>query len=362
MALAAGRFDELRRKVRANSRLRPVGAGSKPALSGWGNLMLEDLRGVLEYDPGEYTFTALAATPLKEIEAVLAENDQYLPFDPPLSEKGATLGGTVAAGLSGPGRLRYGGVRDFLLGVRFIDGRGELISGGGKVVKNAAGFDLPKLMVGSLGQFGVMLELTFKVFPKPQAYVTVELELASLTGALDTMQRLVGSRLEVTSLDLEPPSRLRVRLGGTSEALPTRLARLEHLVGQAGNVLEGSVEQATWRSLREFDWLSEGHGLLKIPVTPGAIAPLEQALAGFDENIPRRYSVAGNVAWLGWPESLGEKRFEKLLDQSGLSALAISGRWSCPLLGAQPGRVFAKRLGCVLDPEGKFQPGDLDAT
>ena len=114
----------------------------------------------------EFTFTALAGTPVREIAAALAERGQYLPFDPMLREAGATLGGTVAAGLSGPGRFRYGGLRDFILGVRFVDGEGRLLRLGGKVVKNAAGFDLPKFFVGSLGRFGVLAEMTFKVFPK----------------------------------------------------------------------------------------------------------------------------------------------------------------------------------------------------
>ena len=94
---------------------------------------------------------------------------QYLPFDPMLSAAGATIGGTVAAGISGPGRYRYGGIRDFLLGVQFISSDGAVINAGGKVVKNAAGFDIPKLLVGSLGRLGVMTELTFKVFPQPVA-------------------------------------------------------------------------------------------------------------------------------------------------------------------------------------------------
>ena len=128
-------------------------------------LDLSRLSGVLEYEPGEFTFTALAGTPLASVDSLLAEHGQYLPFDPPLAERGATLGGTVAAGLSGPGRYRYGGVRDFILGVRFVDGAGALVRGGGKVVKNAAGFDLPKLMVGSLGQLGVLVELTLQSLP-----------------------------------------------------------------------------------------------------------------------------------------------------------------------------------------------------
>ncbi|MBI4768870.1 MAG: FAD-binding protein, partial [Chloroflexi bacterium] len=149
---------EVRDAVRSLPRLLPRGGGSKPALSippeGVAALDLSGLTGLLEYDPAEFTFTALAGTPLSEVLAALSANGQYLPFDPPFAARGATLGGAVAAGLSGPGRYRYGGVRDFILGVRLVDGNGDLVRGGGKVVKNAAGFDIPKLMVGSLGQLG----------------------------------------------------------------------------------------------------------------------------------------------------------------------------------------------------------------
>ena len=119
---------EVQEAVLTHPRLRPRGAGTKPALSspqeGEALLDLSGLRGILEYEPEEFVFTALAGTPLEEIEAALKAHGQYLPFDPPLLGKGATLGGTVAAGLSGPMRHRYGGVRDFILGVRFVDGEG----------------------------------------------------------------------------------------------------------------------------------------------------------------------------------------------------------------------------------------------
>jgi glycolate oxidase FAD binding subunit len=181
---------------------------------------------VLEYTPQEYTFTALAGTPVAEIAALLAAEGQYLPFDPPFAGAGATLGGTVAAGLSGPGRARYGGVRDFLLGVRFVSGTGELLSGGGKVVKNAAGFDLPKLLVGSLGQFGVMLELTFKVFPRPESYATLQLEAASFAQAEALLRELARSRVEPHALELLPPTRVLARFRraprGAAEALGAR--------------------------------------------------------------------------------------------------------------------------------------------
>src|SRR5574337_979115 len=117
---------DLQAAVRDHVRLLPRGGGTKPALStpaeGVESLDLSSLSGVIEYNPGEYTFTALAGTRVSDVQGMLAEHGQYLPFDPPLVERGATLGGTVAAGLSGPGRYRYGGVRDFILGVRLVDG------------------------------------------------------------------------------------------------------------------------------------------------------------------------------------------------------------------------------------------------
>ncbi len=146
-------IDEVSPCVLDHPHVLPRGANTKPALSRTNAdvtpLDLTAVRGVSAYDPGEFTITALAGTTLQEIAETLNEHGQWLPFDPPLADAGATIGGTVAAGLSGPGRLRFGGVRDFLVGVRFIDGEGKLVRGGGTVVKNAAGFDLPKLMIGS---------------------------------------------------------------------------------------------------------------------------------------------------------------------------------------------------------------------
>ena len=201
--------------------------GTKPPLStprdGVFALDVSGLSGIIEYEPGEFTFTALAGTPIAEIDAALAEHGQFLPFDPPLVEAGATLGGTVAAGLSGPGRYRYGGVRDFILGVRYVDGAGKVVRTGGKVVKNAAGFDISKLMVGSLGAFGILIELSFKVFPKPEAYATFRVPHPTLDDALATLHRLTSSQMDFFAIDLEPApdvAILWVRLGGLTAALP----------------------------------------------------------------------------------------------------------------------------------------------
>ena len=337
--------------VKGGSSLRPVGGGSKPALSAEGNLSLAGLSGVLEYEPSEYTFTALAGTPLHEVETLLKEHGQYLPFDPPFVDAGATLGGTVAAGLSGPGRFRYGGVRDFLLGVTFVSGEGKLVTGGGKVVKNAAGFDFPKLMVGSLGAFGVLVELTFKVFPRPEAYMTLDVDMGSLEDAVNAVQKLAVSPFELACLDFSPSGNLLVRIGGTAAVLGERLGRIQKLVGREGEFLEGDADEAVWREAREFSWVPSEHSIVKVPFNPQRVGELERALQPYDA--PRRYSVGGNVLWLAWPEGAGERKLKVLLSSLNLSALALTGTWERPLLGMKK-NAFMERIMSVLDPEGKF--------
>lgn len=338
-------------------RLLPRGHGTKPALStppeGVTTLDLSALNGVVEYDPGEFTFTALAGTPLADVQMLLAEHGQYLPFDPPLTRRGATLGGTVAAGLSGPGRYRYGGVRDFILGVKWINGKGELVRGGGKVVKNAAGFDFPKLFVGSLGQLGVLVEITFKVFPRPQAFATLRREYPRLTEALDAVYRLYGSQLDLEALDLRPDARsvsVYVRLGGLREALPARLDRLAQLLG-GGEILEGGNDFLLWQSVREFEWSPPEAALVKVPLTPARIPALEAEL---DRTAAlRRYSAGGQVAWIAWPESL--PKLHDLLTTQALSGLVIFGPPGQPLLGApRSNHEFARRVRQALDPPGRF--------
>ena len=192
---------------RDGKQVLPFGGGTKPVLSsaraGYAQLDMSALNGIMEYEPDEMTFTALTGTPVSEIMRTLAKHGQYLPFDPPLARGGATLGGTVAAGISGPGRYQFGGVRDFILGVRYIDSRGQEVRAGGKVVKNAAGFDIPKLMIGSRGVLGVLIDLSFKVFPRPPAYVSYSLQFEDLEGVLDAMGRASDVKLSLSALDIK---------------------------------------------------------------------------------------------------------------------------------------------------------------
>ncbi len=352
---------EVQAAIRSSARILPRGNGTKTALSTAPDevtpLDLTGLSGVIEYEPGEFTFTALAGTRVTEIAALLAGHGQYLPCDPLLAEAGATLGGTVAAGANGPGRYRYGGLRDFILGVRYVDGEGQVVYAGGKVVKNAAGFDIPKLMVGSLGQFGALVELTFKVFPQPEAYTTLRLDLPFLAAGVAAIVKLTAHPFDLDSLDLMPAAEgatLWVRLAGLADALPGRIERLRALLGGGERVAaERGQEAQLWRDARELAWVPPGWSLVKVPVTPKKVAAFEQLLAANPrppESI-RRYSVAGQVAWIATPDPVG---LDSALIQAGLSGLLLLGAGSKKRLGVQASATFERRVKQALDPLGRF--------
>lgn len=360
---------QVQEAVLAAPKLRVIGGGSKAALStapeGVAALELAQLAGVVEYEPGEFVFTALAAAKAAEVEAMLAGHGQYLPFDPLLVDRGATLGGIVAANTAGPGRYRFGGVRDFLIGVRFVDGEGRLVRGGGKVVKNAAGFDFPKLMVGALGRLGVLVELSFKVFPRPAAYATLFASYPDLASALAAATRLSTSAFDLESLEIgfggEGAPRLELRLGGPADVLPARLDRLRAFLAAGGGAedgaqfrqLDGDEDAAHWHGLREMLWAPLSGCVVKIPLTPARIPALEAQLASTPAS--RRYSSGGNVAWLAWPEPVaGRAQAEAILGALNLAGMQLAGAPGEALLGRQPDASFLRRVKQALDPSGRF--------
>jgi glycolate oxidase FAD binding subunit len=329
------------------------GGGSKPALSAVANVELSGLAGLVDYEPQEFTFTAYAGTPLASLQDILSRHGQFLPFDPVRVETGATLGGAIASGLSGPGRFRYGGIRDFVLGVLLVTGGGERVYGGGRVVKNAAGFDLPKLMVGSLGRLAVIVEVTCKVFPAPAKMVTLQVDYPTLDQALNDYLRLARLPLDLTCLDFEPPARLWIRFGGLAEAVPARLKRCLDAVTGSAHVWHD--DHALWRSVTEFQFVPPDCGLARVAITPSQIPRWEEWCrgSGFDH---RRYSVGGHVLWLAVPQPHGWAALHTFLMQQGVSAVAALGSPFQPVLGKLPGGVFAERLRSVFDPQGKFPP------
>ena len=180
--------------------------------------------GVLRYEPAELVLTARAGTPLAEIEDLLAANNQMLAFEPPHFGPGATLGGTIACGFSGPRRATHGAARDFVLGVRLIDGRGRALRFGGEVMKNVAGYDVSRLMVGALGTLGVLTEVSLKVLPRPAAETTLRFE-CNEAQAIETMNRWLGRPLPLSALAWVGGV-LWVRLSGAEAAVRAAAAAL----------------------------------------------------------------------------------------------------------------------------------------
>jgi glycolate oxidase FAD binding subunit len=349
--------EEVQEAVRSHPKLLPRGGGSKEALStppaGVVALELLSLTGVLDYDPGEFTFTALAGTTLKEVEGLLEANGQYLPFDPPLTASGATLGGTVAAAMSGSGRNRYGGVRDFILGVQIVDGAGKLVRGGGKVVKNAAGFDLPKLMVGSFGRLGAIVEVTFKVFPRPEAQRTIRVTCRDLADALGRIAQLVRQPFDLEALDLEPTGHaLVIRVAGNGDAIDDHAQRVAAFTERRCDVLAADEADGYWYAQREFEWVGADCRLIKLAITPRDVPAIESAIASAGE-VVRRYAVAGNVAWLAWPT-------DRAWPALPVSGLVVRGEadGASPRVGPMSAEAapFAQRIKRALDPEGRFAP------
>ncbi|MCA9836536.1 MAG: FAD-binding protein, partial [Trueperaceae bacterium] len=331
--------------IKTSAELKARGGGTKTALSEGANLDLGGLSGVLEYDPQEYTLTALAGTPMADIEGLLNKERQYMPFDPVMVSAGSSLGGAIASGLSGSGRYRYGGIRDFLLGIHFFTGSGTLHRGGAKVIKNASGFDLPKLMVGSLGRFGIMTEATLKVFPKPEVFTTLKVATGSLEKALEHVGKLAMSSFELSCLDFDPAGTLYLRFGGQQEASHKRLERIKAFLGLEADIVQGEVDESYWQGVREFNFVPEGFDLLKVPLTLSKIAGLESRL---DKAFVRRYSVGGNLLWLALPQDADKLALASLLAQQGLSALALTGSWKSVYVGKALDDIFAKRLLAVL--------------
>lgn len=325
------------------------------------------LAGILQYDPAEYTVTVLAGTRLDDLGQVLQRAGQYLPFDPPLVARGATAGGAVASGLGGPGRLRRGGVRDFVLGIRFVDGEGRLVRAGGKVVKNAAGFDLPKLFCGSLGELGVLVEVTFKVLPAPPSSGTARFGFDRLPDAAAALRRLLRTPLEPDAVDLverralqaasgpevaaDDPWSLWVRVSGEEAHVAARLDRVEAVVGAPGARLHGPPEQALWEVLRDLEWASRAPAVLRLHTTPGRIERLDEALQRL--GALRHYSVAGHVAWAAMDSVPARSLLVSELAGLADAALALRGAQGSPHV-LMPGEGFARRVKRALDPAGRF--------
>jgi glycolate oxidase FAD binding subunit len=349
LALSRKFADRVREAAACPTRLRIRGGGSKDfyARRCEGEpLDLSGLRGVVHYEPAELVITALAGTPLDEIEELLRNHGQQLPFEPPHFGSGATIGGAVATGLSGPRRAYAGALRDAVLGVRVINGRGEILRFGGEVMKNVAGYDVSRLMAGSLGTLGVLLEVSLKVQPRPPLERTVVFGL-DLGKAIERMLEIGLRPLAVTATCYD------------GETLYVRLCGGERSLEAAENALGGETlsESATlWRSVREqtHTFFRDEGALWRLSL-PAATPPLDLPGESFLE-------WGGALRWLR-TDAPAQAIWQRAAQLGGHATLfrGHDGRREVfqPLAG--PLLRAHQALKRALDPQGIFNRGRMYA-
>jgi glycolate oxidase FAD binding subunit len=349
--------------------LLPVGSGSKTGLSDWSPILPDQLgrkieristsrlQGVIDYNPADFTITAYAGTTIADLQSVLDEHRQFLPFDPVFVSRGATLGGTIASGVNGPCRMLWGGIRDFVLAVEFVDGNGESITAGARVVKNTAGFDLPKFFVGSAGRFGILTSITMKVFPKPRGYATLHLPCKDWREAMSSRTQIMHSPLEIVGVELLSDATLLVRFAGEPKACMAMAKRAAELAGNAnGQILDGVQEVMLWDELRDLV-TAPAHHLIRLATRPGSIVRIERKLQEWEVGY-RRVGHGGNSVWLEWPcqrslGPLGEYCKEK---SHPIAGTIILGPALSPWVGCSGDRVYWELIQKALDPNQCFLP------
>ncbi|MCB2109694.1 MAG: glycolate oxidase subunit GlcE [Defluviimonas sp.] len=298
--------EELAEAVRdAGGPLRIRGGGTRPVgrpVAG-AALDVSGLCGIRLYEPGALTLVAAAGTPLAEIEAALAGEGQRLAFEPAdwrglLGTTGEpTLGGVIAANVSGPRRVQAGAARDALLGVRFVDGRGTVVKNGGRVMKNVTGYDLVKLMAGSWGTLGVLSEVSLKVLPAPEAAATLAITGLDDAAAIGAMTAALRSPFDVTGAAHGREGTL-IRIEGFADSVAYRAGRLADLLATHGaaEILRDAGRAAEiWRAVRDVAPFHDRTGdVWRLSVAPTAAAALA-ARSGADEVL---YDWGGGLVWL----------------------------------------------------------------
>ena len=286
----------------ADTPLRPVGGTTRHMPDG-PSLDLSDHAGIALYEPGALTLVAKAGTPLAEVEEALSAKKQRLAFEPhdlrPLlgTSGEPTVGGMVATNASGPRRVQAGACRDFLLGVRFVTGEGEVVKNGGRVMKNVTGYDLCKLMCGSEGTLGAITEAAFKVLPEPAASATLSLDGLDPTRAIEAMSDTLGSPFEVSGAAYDG-ARAHLRIEGFTDSVAYRTERLKDRMARFGPVLvetDREASAALWRGIRDAEALASRAAVWRVHVRPS------RAMAILDGLEPHDLLMdwGGGLLWIG---------------------------------------------------------------
>ena len=374
--------------------ISPVGHGAFLHLGGVPKryeqaLCTTGLNAIVDYQPTDMTITVGAGLSLAQLQAILGENGQWLPLDPPCPER-ATVGGVIAANLNGPARFSQGTVRDFLIGIKVVRADGTLIKGGGQVVKNVAGYDLPKLYCGSFGTLGVIVEATFMIRPRPEAQTTLALTFSSAEKAGEAALKLTGSDMQPFFLELanfSPLSssrdqsgdayRLFVGFAGMQEEVDDQRSRLRDVLGDdVGSTEELSVDEAQTLSqaLRDFPVSGPATLRCKVSLQPTQLAAF---CADLEAEARRRHAPvrllarAGNgilyAAFEG--DTVPDDQILSLVDwirvhATGNNGFAIVEKIPPALkeranVWGTVGKAFPlmQRLKETLDPKGILNPG-----
>jgi glycolate oxidase FAD binding subunit len=348
MDATVGRFrDQVLAAAAAGSRLRIRGGGSKDWYGepcGGRILDTREHAGIVAYEPTELVITARCGTPLADVEAALAERGQMLAFEPPHFGADATIGGAIASGLSGPRRAYAGAARDFVLGATLLDGRGAVLRFGGTVMKNVAGYDVARLLAGSLGTLGLLLEVSVKVLPVPAGEATLRFACDQATS-LRRLNQWAGQPLPL-SASCWHDGVLALRLSGARAAVDAAVRSL------GGELMTGAAQ--FWREVREqrhafFD----GDAPLWRLALPSTAAPLELG--------PQLIEWGGAQRWLRAPAD------QQTAQRIRTAAAALQGHatlFRCPdkrvPVFQPPAPAVARiqaRLKAGFDPAGVFNPG-----
>jgi len=329
------------------------------------------LSGIELYEPGALTMVVRAGTPLAEVEAALAAEGQRLAFEP-MDHRGLlgtvgepTIGGVVAANVSGPRRIQVGACRDFVLGVRFVDGRGVVIKSGGRVMKNVTGYDLVKLLAGSFGTLGVLSEVALKVLPRPEAVATIAVAGLTAGAPVRAMSAALGSPFEVTGAAYSPDGReghaaVMLRVEGSESSVKYRAGQLVGLLADFGEIhVEHDPESVAglWTWVRDVEPFHGARGdVWRISVKP-TDGPEIAARLEADGVL---YDWGGGLIWALLPESTDARA--RLGDFAGHATLvrasdATRARIATFQPEAAPLAAISAGLRAQFDPRGILNPG-----
>ncbi len=343
------------------------GHGSKQSLGRANNaasvLSLKAFAGIAIYEPEELILEAGAATPLSEILPLLEEREQMLAFDPPDyshllgGAHAGSLGGMLATGFAGPRRLKAGGVRDHVLGMSAVSGRGEIFKAGARVVKNVTGYDVPKLMAGSWGTLVAITSVTFKVLPRPETEQTILIPTSSYDDAVRVMSDAMQSSAEVSCAAHVPGQGTVLRLEGIDVSVAARRDNLLKSLARPADVLAHGPSQKIWSSIRDLHALNARPEdvIWRISVPPMDAPHVAHRIA---EKCDARFLFdwAGGLIWVATPASEAIVRGAFTQGHAMLFRAPPDMRNAVPVFQPQAPALFAltKRVKASMDPLGKL--------